>query len=463
MGRIRLQSPGPNAAEPFPGVLLLAALLFLATGLTQGRDFFVCPGRCGGGDGSLDNPFNTVERGVQEAEAGDTVFLGEGIYDCADTIRLDRSGTQEHPITLRAYRDEEVVLDFRRVGSGDRGINLKGDYWHIKSLYIQHAGDNGVIVYGSHNVLEQLVTRENGDSGLQLHTGAAYNLVLNCDSYLNYDPGNHGENADGFAAKFSLGEGNTFVGCRSWSNSDDGYDFWEAGSGVIVDGCWAFRNGVNVWSDTLYAGDGNGFKLGHGNGGHVLLSCVAYDHPHHGIDVNGNLTGVLVCNCSCAMNGGQEFYFDEHSDAHVLRNNVSYPGSVVVYAEIDDKCNSWNGFTVDDRDFASLDPNGIDGPRRTDGGLPGLSFLRLASTSSLIDAGVDVDLPFQGTAPDLGAFERLDGDCEPDGDIDGADLQCLTSNWLNASGRPYCAADFNRDGRVDLRDFGKMATNWRTH
>ena len=59
------------------------------------------------------------------------------------------------------------------------------------------------------------------------------NLILNVDSFANYDPAKHGENADGFAAKFrDLGPGNVFRGCRSFGNSDDGWDFWAAANGV---------------------------------------------------------------------------------------------------------------------------------------------------------------------------------------------------------------------------------------
>ncbi len=439
---------------------LLLLVGVVAAGPAYGRDFFVGLGRNGAGDGSFESPFRAVESGLQAAGPGDAVFLRGGLYYCPETIRLKKSGTADSPIVLRAYGSETVVLDFSRVDSGDRGIHLDGDYWHLKGLCIQHASDNGVIVYGAYNVLEELVTRANGDSGIQLHTGASYNLVLNCDSYANYDPENNGENADGFAAKFSLGKGNAFVGCRAWGNSDDGYDFWEAGNGVTLTNCWAFRNGVNLWDDPAYAGDGNGFKLGHGSGAHVLSGCVAYDHPHNGIDVNGNLTGVVVSNCSCMLNRGKDFYFDEHSGAHLLRNNMSYPRSILIYEEIDDERNSWNGFPISERDFASLDPNGIDGPRRADGGLPGLGFLRLSPTSPLIDAGLDMGLPFLGHAPDLGAFEHLPGDCAPNGRIDAADLQCLAFNWLLAGGRNHCVADFNRSGIVDLGDFTVLAANW---
>jgi hypothetical protein len=61
--------------------------------------------------------------------------------------------------------------------------------------------------------------------------------------------------------------------------------------------------------------------------------------------------------------------------------------------------------TVTDADFVSVNSAGMDGPRQADGSLPKLDFLKLSPTSKLIDAGIDVGLPFAGVAPDLGAFE----------------------------------------------------------
>jgi hypothetical protein len=415
------------------------------------RDFFVSPDGDDHNDGALGTPFQTVSKALEKVQAGDAIRLRGGVYACRATLRIDVSGQADNPLSLRATPGEVPVLDFQNSGSSSPGIRLGGSFWHITGLVIQHAGDNGVIVYGSSNRLEHIVARYNGDSGIQLHTGAAHNRIENCDSYLNYDPQNHGENADGFAAKFGLGEGNAFVGCRSWGNSDDGYDLWEAGLGVTLVNCWAFRNGVNVWRDTAFSGDGNGFKLGHGSGAHVLMGCVAYDHPHNGIDVNGNVTGVTLHNCTCVGNRGPNFFFDEHSKSHVLRNNLSYQGSVVVYSEIDDANNSWNGLTVKAADFRSLDPNGIDGPRTTDGSLPRLPFLRPGPASSLIDAGVDVGLPYEGRAPDLGAFEFIEEDRNGDGAVDAIDLAWLASHWLDA----------DAGGVVNFVDFSNLAAHWR--
>jgi hypothetical protein len=69
--------------------------------------------------------------------------------------------------------------------------------------------------------------------------------------------------------------------------------------------------------------------------------------------------------------------------------------------------NSWNleNFTVTADDFLSTDPKGADGPRQPDGSLPDIAFMHPKPGSRLLDAGISVDLPFKGSAPDLGAFE----------------------------------------------------------
>jgi hypothetical protein len=44
-------------------------------------------------------------------------------------------------------------------------------------------------------------------------------------------------------------------------------------------------------------------------------------------------------------------------------------------------------------------------PRKADGSLPDVDFMKLVDGSDLIDQGVEVGLPFNGSAPDVGAFE----------------------------------------------------------
>jgi len=444
--------------------VFIALFLYFGVYPVYATDYYVSPTGNDNNSGSINSSFATIDKAVSMASAGDTIYLRGGQHDYGSTVYLSKNGSSGNPINLLAYQDEVPVIDFSATGTGPRGIDLGGSYWHLRGFIIQNAGDNGLYIDGTNNTVELIIARWNEDSGIQLHTGAADNLILNCDSYENYDPVKHGENADGFATKFGLGTGNVLQGCRSWSNSDDGYDCWNTdppSEAVTFDNCWAFRNGIDIWGEgNNFNGDGNGFKLGAGVGAHVLINCLAYDNPHHGIDINGNTEGVTVYNCTCVQNGNTNFYFDEHNSANVLRNNVSYLAPVNIYAEVDDEYNSWNGFTLVDDDFATLDSTGIDADREPDGSLPRLSFMRPFTGSTLIDAGIDVGLPYKEAAPDLGAYEWLPGDCVADGIVDIEDLECYVNNWLT-SGCGICGgADFDGNHNVTLSDYQMLAENW---
>jgi hypothetical protein len=93
----------------------------------------------------------------------------------------------------------------------------------------------------------------------------------------------------------------------------------------------------------------------------------------------------------------------------ILRNNISFNGSVrnCDGSGIDASHNSWDlqGIRISEDDFVSIDTAGVFGPRKEDGSLPDVDFMKLAKNSQLIDKGEDVGLPFFGDAPDLGAFE----------------------------------------------------------
>jgi hypothetical protein len=94
--------------------------------------------------------------------------------------------------------------------------------------------------------------------------------------------------------------------------------------------------------------------------------------------------------------------------AFVLKNNLSFPNSFVNIPapQVLQQTNSWNlPVTVNAADFVSLDYSGTTSPRNADGSLPVLSFLKLAGGSDLIEKGVNVGIPYGGSAPDLGAYE----------------------------------------------------------
>ncbi len=388
----------------------LCAIFVLFT-ISVRAQVYVSPNGNDANDGSIDKPFKTISRALASVSAGDTVYLREGVYELSSTIKTNTNGSDSNYIKIWAYPGETPELDFssQSYSSSSRGIQLSKKYWYLKGLKIHNAGDNGIHISGSHNIVEDCILYDNKDTGLQISNGGSYNLIINCDSYGNYDSGSHGENADGFAAKLEIGPGNEFRGCRAYDNSDDGWDCYESSEKIIFDSCWSFRNGYNIWGDSNFQGDGNGFKVG-GNyipGPHVLTRCIAFDNRGKGFDQNHNTAGVTLYNCTAYRNKGYNFSFYETPDTltNDLRNNISYDGSV----RIDDTAlqinNSWQGFSVTSDDFTSLDTSAATNPRTPDWKLPEISFLRLSQGSSLIDAGIDVGLAYEGTAPDLGAFE----------------------------------------------------------
>ena len=131
---------------------------------------------------------------------------------------------------------------------------------------------------------------------------------------------------------------------------------------------------------------------------------------------------------STAPHGGGGTLFDEHEavlrlvdfpnihdvapgGAFTFKNNISLAseqGELRYWgANTFNTNNSWSPvYSVSAADFVSVSSVGMDGPRQADGSLPVTNFMRLAPTSGLVNRGVEVGIPFTGSAPDLGAFER---------------------------------------------------------
>ncbi len=388
--------------------ILLLLMLLSTLSFTQ---IYVSPTGSDSSDGSIDHPYRTIQKAMSVVSAGDLIYLRDGIYNISTTIQTGISGLSGQHIKLWAYPGETPILDFalQSYSSSSRGLYVSRDYWHIQGLTIRYAGDNGIYITGDYNIVVNCTLYKNKDTGLQISGGGGYNVVVNCDSYDNYDSLTHGENADGFAPKLDIGPGNEFHGCRAWNNSDDGWDLYEGQNGVLIDSCWAFHNGYNIWGDLSFQGDGNGIKVG-GNyipAAHRVTHSIAFDNKSKGFDQNHNTAGVTLYNNTAWRNGGNNFAFAETPGVgqDTLINNISGSGNISINTGAVQTTNSWQGFTVAADDFLSTDTSLAHAPRNSDGTLSTNDFLRLATGSDLINSGTDVGFPYNGIGPDLGALE----------------------------------------------------------
>jgi hypothetical protein len=249
---------------------------------------------------------------IQSARAGSTIYIRGGNYYFGETITLDRSGSASNKIILSKHPEdaERPLLDFSAMSenSSNRGLKLQGNYWHIYGIDVRKAGDNCLYITGSDNVVEFSTFSECADSGVQLAKGASDNLIKNVDSYYNADSAL--ENADGFAAKLDVGDGNKFYGCRAWNNLDDGFDGYLRGANNITttyENSWVIRNGY-LKDGSPGAGDGNGFKTGGSDDkdlkhNAIFINTIAAGNAVDGYDHNSNRGEVTIYNAIAHDNG----------------------------------------------------------------------------------------------------------------------------------------------------------------
>lgn len=442
----------PATASASPAGRICLALLFSIQWATAAT-FWVAPDGADSQPGTESKPFWSIKRAQQAASPGDTVFIRGGTYHLTDAdiskresliasiVHLDKDGEKGRPISYLAKPGERPVFDCSQVkpdGLRVSAFRVRASWIHIKGLEVTGVqvtakGHTQSICFdnlGSHNIYEQLSMHDGQAIGLYIARGSD-NLVLNCDAWRNHDftsEGGRGGNTDGFGCHSpGRSPNNVFKGCRAWFNSDDGFDCINAGDVVTFINCWSFYNGYSP--DFKRLGDGNGFKAG-GYGvqpdarfpdpvpRHRVGRCLAVRNPSSGFYANHHPGGIDWIHNSAFRNGVNFNFLGRSADAssdipgegHKILNNLSY-GSKRDFSNLSPANNHREGNSFDskakltDSDFLSLDEASLTAPRKADGTLPEVRFLRLASGNPLIDAGVSTNAPHKGAAPDVGAFE----------------------------------------------------------
>jgi hypothetical protein len=406
------------------GIVTVVALLPVMAGAAE---YFVAPGG-GGTICSRPEPCGRIEDAQARAVGGDTVWIRGGTYTFAATttvgVDFNKSGSPDKPIRYFAYLDEVPVFDLSNGTPNGRvtGLNVQCDWIHVRGLEVrgvqqyQSGQDSwGVRIRGSNNVLERLNVHHNEAPGIFITSGGN-NRVVNCDSHHNYDVLENGGSGDGFGCHSTAG-GNVFTGGRAYANSDDGYDFIRAPGACTVEKSWAFNNGFVPDTNTA-AGNGAGFKAG-GFGSpprnvpkpvprHVVRQCIAFGNRVQGFYANHHPGGLDFHNNLAFRNRVNFDMLTDTTSSHEIHNNIAMaPGTAISnFTGGSNTFNSWNlPITVSPADFLSVAESEALAPRQADGSLPNVSFMRLAPGSDLIDRGVNVGLPFNGSAPDLGPFE----------------------------------------------------------
>lgn len=415
--------------------ILLLFLILLAQNL-QAKVYYVATNGNDDNPGTFADPWVTWQKGFDAAHAGDTVYLRGGVYYTAGILRggqcigvsvTSKSGSAEKPVTIQAYPGETPVLDGSPMTANARrrGIHLSNcSHFVLRGLTVRNVREYGQfpgcplaesisMARCSHIHFEGCTVHDCGN-GFGTSGFCDQISFVNCDAYNNIDFSDNGGYANGWTLTMYLSPGVyasgthvTLKGCRSWGNSDDGYDMFGANGYFEYTDCWAFDNG-------RYDGNGDGFKS-HQKGEiesgiqRTYIRCLSFHNKGSGFTSPPQAIESLI-NCVSYGNGLNGFGYNTGKNLTcIFRNNISFENKRSQYAGLPDfinENNSWNkGFKAGRPDFISLDTTGVSGIRLSSGALPELGFLKLREDSGLIDAGTDAGLPFSGNAPDLGARE----------------------------------------------------------
>lgn len=275
-------------------------------------------------DGSQAYPLDVASAAALLAPGG-VLWLADGDYPYT-TLAAAVSGGPEQRKHLRPMGDKAVF----------HGLQLAASYWDIEGIGVT---SKSFSISGSHNLINRVTAWQADDTGIWIASPpgigralwASYNTVSHSESWGNKDPGMI--NADGFAVKMRVGEGNRLVACFSHDNIDDGYDLFNK----IEDG----PNGVvTIENSVALRNVNNGFKLG-GEGipvAHRISDSVAIENGMDGFTDNFNPGALWVKNNIAVDNKRFNFIFrpgpyTQPEKQGNFENNISLRSKPGMYAD----------------------------------------------------------------------------------------------------------------------------------
>ncbi|MFC0211905.1 DUF1565 domain-containing protein [Paenibacillus chartarius] len=463
---------------------LSAGVLFaMSTSAFAADTYYISPTGSDSNPGTEAAPFKSIMKAQAAASSGDTVYIRGGVYDDFDIAKTDSNYNYVHDmtksgITYEAYPGERPVFDFQHVPTNLRvaafrvadkvtGITFKG--FDVIGVKVGNQKQSEVFrVIGQAN-FENVAAHDNEANGFYFTTRGT-GTVLNCDAYNNIGPTDASAgNTDGFGAHAGPV---SFINSRAWNNSDDGFDSISSSASVTYDHSWSFNHRGNQNG----LGDKNGFKVG---GYSYRTEGLPDPLPSHTVKyslaVNNGANGFYAnhqpgksadwINNTAYNNSTANFNMLERVSPtdpnnipgyrEILHNNIAYKGTAIAndnHPPENVTNNSWTiggGLPITDKDFVSLDVSQLSAPRKPDGSLPDVTFMRPVMTSSLYayHLGYLADQNPQNAEAGIPAVRALLEQLASKGEITGALLPQLRNGLEQAEhqleqGRPDQAAHY---------------------
>jgi len=257
-----------------------------------------------GGPGTAAQPFCTIAKGAQKAQAGDTVLVNDGTYT-GTSVNPSVSGTSGSPITFTA----------------NAGVTVSG-------------GTGGFAVTKSYIVVNGFTVTGTSSYGISVSGGSNDVISHNTVSYAGHPV--QGQNAAGIYV--SNANGGTISGNISHDNSAHGIILTGSTTGVTVQGNVSYHNayqwqrnangiddvapGNSIIGNVTYANEDSGINMYTGGNNALVADNITYDNGDHGID-DFNVTGGRIIGNTVYYNCTSGINVEGTSGNYLVENNIS--------------------------------------------------------------------------------------------------------------------------------------------
>ena len=311
-------------------ILISISTLFYLNGFSQQNYYVNTAGNDDTGNGSYNIPWQTIQNGLDQLSAGDTLNIMAGTYN--EKLFIEVSGTDENKIVIRNYNNDTVIISGEDIIDSEAVIEIYNQSnITIEGLFITNnemLDSKGILIEAKcnnitirNNHIYNINFSKNASDVVTEETNAQPLIVFGTESQ---DP-----------VMNLIIEGNSISFCRT------GYSEALAVNGN-VDGFEIINNYVrditNIGIDIIGHEETSLQNDQARNGlvkGNVILNCISDYATSGGIYVDGGKDLVIENNISCHNGYGIEIGCEnigKTTSNVVVRNNLFYDNEICAIA-----------------------------------------------------------------------------------------------------------------------------------